>query len=275
MKTRILLVSLPLAGVLLAACDDHNDNCCDAVYVTPGGLYSGTLTDSSASGDRNVYVIVDENGNGRMIDSDYGDYYRLALSNNNFSLSGSFTAFAGSTPFPNNQTTVTGSVSGQITQDGITASFTESNGVTGTLNLVFSNYYYQTSSLSLLSGSWSYSDTTSGYSLSLSINGDGSFSGSDTDGCTYTGNFSIFDPDFDAYHLSYTDSCASGSTFTGLAAYYPQDNQGGEQIEILADDNNGQFIALPVDPPGAAARSGSASSKARPPVLVKRSVLTH
>lgn len=243
MIKQTFLIAMLLGAALLAGCDDSGDD--DYPYATPGGIYEGTLTDNTTQRQTQVFTIIDEDGNGRMIDDDTGDFYSLSLSNDGLDLSGTLQGYAGGSAFPGGQAQISGNLSGQITDEGLSASFTESNGDSGTLSLSFDYYYYSYSNLPLLAGGWGYSD--SGFSLSLSINADGSFNGNSSDGCIYTGYFSIFDSYYNAYHVNYTQTCGnSASNFTGLASYFPDDSLGPEEIELLADNGSGGYLAVPL-----------------------------
>lgn len=237
------LIAILVGAALLAGCDNSGED--DYFYATPGGIYKGTLTDNTTQRQTQVFAIIDEDGNGRMIDDDTGDFYSLSLSNDGLDLSGTLQGYAGGSAFPGGQAQVSGNLGGQITDEGLSASFTESNGDSGTLNLSFDYYYYSYSNLPLLAGGWGYSD--SGFSLSLSINADGSFNGNSSDGCAYAGHFSIFDSYYNAYHVNYTQTCGnSSSNFTGLASYFPDDSLGPEEIELLADNGSGGYLAVPL-----------------------------
>ena len=78
--------------------------------------------------------------------------------------------------------------------------------------------YKQTSALATLMGTWSY--TASGFSLTVTIATNGTFTGTDSNNCAYAGSFGIINPEFNAYSETYTRTCNGTTlTFTGLATY--------------------------------------------------------
>ena len=59
------------------------------------------------------------------------------------------------------------------------------------------------------------------YSPSLTFDSAGKITGSDSGGCTYGGSVTTPDTAHNDYAVSFTSSCLSGSTFTGIGAYFP------------------------------------------------------
>lgn len=255
---RILPATSCLAAMaLLAACGGNDDNCC--VYATPGGLYDGTLNPGNTQQQDNVYAIVDENGYGRMIDYTSGDYYPLALNNNGLTLGGTYQVFgaAAGTPIQS------GTVSGQLYVNGLSATLSNSNGTSDSLNTLLDFTYFNSSSVEMLAGNWSYDAGGNSFGITMSVAGTGNWTGTDTDGCSYSGDFALDNPYYDAYYVSYTQTCGqTADHFSGIAAYYYADSQYPSGIEILADDGAGSFLAVevlsgPVPAVSAAATAGS------------------
>ena len=73
------------------------------------------------------------------------------------------------------------------------------------------------SSLALVSGIWSYSNST-GYTITLSIDSLGGFVGSDTNGCLYSGNLSIENPTMNIYQVRLMQSVSA----SGCIQYIPE-----------------------------------------------------
>ena len=263
-----LTYCLAATALLLAACSNNDDD----FYATPGGLYAGTLSASSLQD--STYAIIDESGFGRMIDSTSGDYYRLSLSNKDLSLSGTYQEYPAS-----GDAAVSGDFSGRLTDQGMKGSFIVSGSTVSSLSALFDNNYFYRSNLNLLVGNWSYSASGDSFSVSLGINSDGSFTGSDSSGCDYAGAFSVFDSDFNAYHVSYTLTCGiTHSSYSGVAAYYYADSQYPAGIELMADDSNGNYLAVQVlsAPATAAAAQVAAPASAKgSPARPAPAVLRH
>jgi hypothetical protein len=234
MHKGLLRAALCCAVLALAACDDNTD-----VEATPGGLYFGDLTGGDGVA-HDAYAIVDEAGYGRMIDDSNGDYYRLSLANNGLSLSGTWERYdvAGSAP-------PSGNFGGELTDAGLNATLSDGGATAATLDLLFDYSYLNGSGLPQLAGNWSYAAADNSYRVSFGIGADGGFSGSDSDGCAYSGSFTLFDTRYDAYHVSYTRTCVGAmASFAGLAAYYYADSQYPAGIELLADDAGGDYLAV-------------------------------
>ena len=92
-------------------------------------------------------------------------------------------------------------------------------GDSGTFSLSFDSRYNRPSSLAAISANWTYTDTN-GYTLSVSIDAQGSITGGGSSGCTINGTASLIDPAHNAYDANITVSnCgAQNGTYTGVAA---------------------------------------------------------
>ena len=230
------------AGIGLAGCGhDHCYNCGD-FGADPSGIYEGTLTDTVTQKATPAVAVIDENGDGRMM-AQNGTYYAFGANTSGYNVFGNFLEF------PGDGTTVKGSYNGSLTQAGLSATFTASGSDTAALSLNFDNNYFLASSLPTLAGSWSYTDTTSGFNLKLSIQSSGAFTGTDSDGCAYSGFFSLVDPNFNAYSESFSQTCgtAAAISYFGLSYYIPAAGSGSNatpaMINFLADDDNGHFVS--------------------------------
>ena len=109
--------------------------------------------------------------------------------------------------------TLTGTVAENETgQKQILSHFkTLNGGDTGALNVEYNEIYNQQSSLKFLQGAWSFTDRDE-LTTSITINEQGEIAGGDTDECKITGNVSIINPEYNAYHLNINISnCGSTS----------------------------------------------------------------
>ena len=204
------------------------------------GIYEGTLTNPGAQQGNSVFAIIAETGDGRVSSQD-GTYYRLSLAEAGYSVRGTFSGYSTGVSFPNGGLSTAGTVGATLTLAGLSGTLTDNAGHADALALTYDNTYAIGSSLATLVGAWSYS--TSGFSLTLTIQADGTLSGLDASGCSYSGAFSLIDPAFDAYSESYTRTCNGSSVgFTGLASYFPAAGTTPAQIRLLADDGAGQYL---------------------------------
>jgi hypothetical protein len=205
------------------------------------GIYEGTLTDTASRQETPVVAIIAENGDG-AISGQEGVYYRLSVGTWGYDVSGSFAGYSQGTNFPNGTHATSGSVSSSVTTAGLSGSLTDQTGDVATLSLNFDGAYDHPSALPTLAGSWSYS--SGGFSLTATIQSDGTFSATDSNSCSYIGVFGIIDPSFNAYNESFVRSCNGVSMpFTGLASYFPATNGAAAHIELLADDHAGDYLA--------------------------------
>ncbi len=205
------------------------------------GIYEGTLTDQVTQKVNPVEVIIAENGDGVMSGQD-GSYYRLSVGTWGNTVSGSYSAYSQDPILPNGVQSDSGAVSGTVTPAGVSGTLTDKVGDVASLSLTFDNTYALASSLPTLAGS--RSSDVNGFSLTATILSDGTFSAVDSNNCTYSGSFSLIDPNFNAYGESFVRSCSvSTASFTGLASYFPATGSGApNQIRLFADDNQGGYL---------------------------------
>lgn len=226
-----------ISGLALAGCGHSHCDFCDA---DPSGIYEGSLTDNVTRQSTPAVAVIDENGDGRMM-AQSGTYYRFSVNTSGFDVFGNVLAF------PGDGSTANGSLNGSLTQSGLNATLSANGSNPAALALNFDNNYFLASSLPTLAGTWSASNS-SGFKLSLSIQSSGAFSGTDSNSCSYSGFFSLVNPNFNAYSESFTQTCGSaGSSYSGLAYFIPAAGSGSNatpaMINFLADDNGGHFVS--------------------------------
>jgi hypothetical protein len=209
--------------------------------ITADGYYEGSISAPGNAASVPVVAIIADNGDGAIAGQD-GTYYRLNVSLPNNTLTGSYIGISDGANFPNGTQTTSGTISAVATPN-LTGTLSDSSGVKESLAFNFDSVYNTGSALANLAGTWSYT-APNGFNLTATIRQDGTFSAMDSNSCTYSGAFSLIDPNFDAYSETYTRSCAGTNVmFTGLATYFPAN--GGTQnadIKILADDHASEFL---------------------------------
>ena len=207
---------------------------------SPGtGYYEGTLTNPGQA-QTPVVAIIAENGEGRISGTD-GTYYRLSVAGGGNLLSGSFNAFSQGPKFPDGTLADGGTFSATLLPSGFNGTLQYTAGGAGALMLQFDTVYNLGSSLSTLAGTWSY--TANGFSWTVTVRPDGTFSAVDSNSCSYTGAFSLIVPNFNAYGENYVRTCnGTPVTFTGLATYFPPTNGVNAEIKMLADNDAGEFL---------------------------------
>jgi len=215
---------------------------CAGPVITGDGYYEGSLTSQGKPQPTPVVAIIADNGDGAIAGQD-GTYYRLNVSLPNNNVTGTYFALSQGPNFPNGTQASSGSISA-VAYPNLNGTLSDQTGATESLAFNFDTVYNLSSSLATLAGTWSY--TANGFSLTATIRPDGTFSAIDSNSCTYSGAFSLIDPNFNAYHDSYARSCNGVSvTFTGLATYFPPvGNTARADIKVLADDNASEFLVV-------------------------------
>jgi hypothetical protein len=124
---------------------------------------------------------------------------------------------------------------------------TDQLGKTETLTLTYDIQYGAAPGMDLLAGTWSA--TANGLTLRIFINADGSLSGDDSESCTYAGTVFSDDPNVDMFYTTFTRSCSSGSTvFSGLVSYFPPAGSTPVELQFMADDTKGDYLAFLLQP---------------------------
>ena len=241
---RLWLVMAISGSSLLAGCGDSGGSCDSAdcifpVTVTGDGYYEGTLTIPGGAQAHPAVAIIADNGDGVISDQN-GTYYRLNVSLPENDVSGTFYGISQGVNFPNGTLKTTGSISADASPSVLNGTLADPTVDTFSLN--FDTIYNLGSSLATLAGNWSY--VANGFTLTVTIRPDGTFTAIDSNNCTYTGAFGLIDPEFNAYSENYTRSCgAVNVTFTGLATYFPPTgNTANAEIKLLADDGASEFL---------------------------------
>lgn len=212
------------------------------------GIYEGTLRDQASQQQTPVVAIIADDGEAR-ISGQNATYYRLNVFSSGYSASGSFSAYSQGPDFANGTLTTSGSFSAAPISAGLNVTLTleYNDGDSATLALKFDQTYNAPSALSMLAGSWTY--TSGSFTLNASIQSNGTLSGTDSNSCTYSGDFSLIDETFDAYDATYTLTCNGvNQTYSGLASYFPATLSAPAQIKLYADDQTGGFLAATLQP---------------------------
>ena len=95
----------------------------------------------------------------------------------------------------------------------------------GRFNLIYFPSYEKRSLLNKLEGIWVFNQASSGglvYTITLTIDPDGTVFGSNTPGCVYNGSFQVIDSSFNVYRLSLETSLCGNldGTYEGLASLF-------------------------------------------------------
>ncbi len=184
----------------------------------PAGLWQGTFTSDTAqtaffaiiaetaethfiSGGRRTQLIGTTTVSGDDLFADLNRFERLTTTAKDADLNGTVTVSA----TINERDSIRGTFESEPPTD------------TGTVNLFYDSLYERSSDLTKLASVWT--DSAADFTLTLTISPDGFLTGSDSDGCNYTGQVSIIDPDFNAYDLTLQIASTGGTCGLTGGAY--------------------------------------------------------
>lgn len=215
-----------ISALLLAACgggggggpDTGNDDPpppAPPPDAKPGGYYTGSFVSDSGGSAIRVDGMVLESGEAVFM-SQYGAY-TAHFEPDGTTLDAEFEAFAllGWT-WDGTNSYLHGNIDGTVSERaGINGSYTL-GGDSGTFSLTYKPEGYEGSSaMSYLVGAWGYSVPDTGYTVSVNIDSNGIINGSDTDSCTYYGQVSLVDPNYNGYKLTNMRIDCPGFSLTG------------------------------------------------------------
>jgi len=108
--------------------------------------------------------------------------------------------------------------SGTVTeQESMSLSFDTSYGTRGTVSLSFNDIYNRKSSLALVEGTWNY--TSDDYSITITVQSDGTYWGQDSEGCVISGSIGLLDTSHNLYDVNtLIESCGeTNGSYTGFS----------------------------------------------------------
>jgi hypothetical protein len=215
------------------------------------GIYEGTLTASHKHAIP-VVALVPESGP-TLLSAQDGSFYRLNVATSAGVASGSYRAFSMTGGLPNGSPSDSGSASLLASAKALNAralevTLADQQGNEQSLDLTLDTRYKAPPPSGALVGTW-YNPTANGVTVTLSIDADGSLSGNDSDGCTYTGNVNSVNRRLNVLETNFTRDCASGTVrFAGLVSYLPSPESTPAELQFMADDPNGDYLALLLQP---------------------------
>ncbi len=177
--------------------------------VMPIGLWEGEVVSDGIT--YQVLGLVAPDGEGRFIVDD-GEQDKVMLTLNGDKFTGSILGYD-----YDGLLIASGTIEGSYSSTSISGSTTVGGNVIGSFSFGISDQSNDGASLDTVKGNYSTIDAET----SIAIDVDGILSGSDTDGCQYSGNVTVPDSSVNVYKLVLeVSSCGIfDSTYTGLAAY--------------------------------------------------------
>lgn len=183
---RVKMGFMALAFLGLAACGGGGDSS-NSTPTTANvqGNWQGSYTISGVSGSTPITAVIQSGGFGFFFDTN-GVIYVLPQLSGSTTLSGTITAYApAGTTFADGHTQDNFSVSGTASDTSISGTFS-GNGETGTFSLSSTTPFTGTPALNPGAVFGFYVGVGSG-AVNITLNGGGSFFGSDSNGCMLTG----------------------------------------------------------------------------------------
>jgi hypothetical protein len=210
-----------------------------------GGIWDGMFSSNVVAFNAHMIGIVSEDREVRFI-SDDGVQTFGTVSVSGKTVSGNLTSIApsGYLFVDGSQigiTTINGTVQEKKTLSGVYSG----SGDQGTLFLHYDGMYDRDSALSLLEGTWNLDYLDSQFiDLTLNIQSDGTFTGSDNRGYTYEGNITIINPEYNCYRASVivTDTGNNTFVYSGLIALGDH-YQTNDLLYFAVDYDNTESIA--------------------------------
>ena len=199
-----------------------------------GGIYNGRITGGCGQCPFDVFVIISEDGeyltqdlefltraNAGKVDVTGGDF---TGTRNLYGFNFGVTPFGHipTAPSPADNDNANRSIEGRVTErSSISADYMHNGNHSVDMDLTYDTQYERASSLATIAGTYSVDDGA-GFTLTYVIDNTGEINGSDTTGCTVSGNVEIIDAAYNMYRtdLSFA-ACgangADGAGYTGLA----------------------------------------------------------
>lgn len=268
-KTASYLIPLGLLTTALCACGGGgggggggNSNPGPAptppvVNLSPGGIFHGRVTGCSTVCPVDTIMLIAEDGEWIGMDPRYiggANVGQMTMSGSSFSglrrLYGGAPRAYGFRPTqpatiqtPDHLRAFEGDV---VERVSITGDLVHGLSRNTKVAATFDPVYEKDSSLAVVAGTYSVADTT-GYTLTYTIDSNGTLAGSDTHGCVVSGSVATIDGDFNMYRFD-TDFSSCGATgaqghFTGIGAL-TDTGAGLESLlfYVVADDDSSLVI---------------------------------
>jgi hypothetical protein len=228
---RLILIS---SIIFVASCGggsggggDGDDGGAGSLKVDADGFWDGTFTENSVTYNLSA-VIYDDKFIG--ISADAGALYTGNVAVDGSTMTGDVGVLEIGGGF-DHTTSVTATVVAGSTIDGTTADATG----TTTFALTYNDLWDRDPDLATVAGI--YSATTGLYTFTMTVATDGSYTGSDTDGCAYSGTITPFDTTHNYYQLTMTvTNCgAEDGTYAGTT-FLDDFNVPNDLLVLIIDD---------------------------------------
>jgi hypothetical protein len=242
LNNRIFLALTLTSTLALSACGGGGGGDSTPVpNASVGGLWSGPATSIDGTESYELFGAITETGRFVFISETGLDIGNIFTTGN--SADGGFDSYLLT------GTEVSGLLTGNVAQrqrfNGTI--FTLDNTEAGTFDLAYDNAYEVSTSLADVEGTYTAS-FTSGFSETYTFDADGTFTGSDTNGCIYAGSLAIINANYAVLELNGTVSACTDeptlSSFNGLLAFERANTDTNDLIIAAGAGEAGAFLAL-------------------------------
>ncbi len=206
-----------------------------------GGIWRGTVTSVINGATYKAIGLITETGEIRFLTDD-GEQTLGNVTVDGGAFNASLTSYApiGTVFAQNNSSVISGTALGTVAEKSSLSGTTSYSGsVTSTFTFSYDSIYERNSSLSSVAGT--YSDTDGfGYTETYSIDSLGNISGSDTNGCQFSGRIQILDSNYNVYriNLTVTNCSVANDTYSGLATLLDENGSANDTLAASFSGTN-------------------------------------
>ena len=201
------------------------------------GIWMGAFTSNINNWTFNVVGIITESGLARFAVPSFGTQYSgvVHVSGNSFS---STAETYGSAGIYIGMVNIAGTFTPKLIMNGTYSGV----GDKGIFSLAYNSLYERPSSLTEIVGNWT--DYSSGYYQTVTIDLNGNITSESIGGCIYSGNVSIIDSSHNIYHwnLNVNNCGAKSGVYNGLAILTDTDNK-NDTLLASASNSTYSFVA--------------------------------
>jgi hypothetical protein len=215
MKKTLLIITI--LSVVLSACGGgggggSSDSSPEPTTKSISGIWIGSFTSNIFHSTYGLIGIVTESGVARFAATSSLTQYSTVLKVSGNKFTSTATGY-----FPSGSYAGMGDIAGTFTPKGIINGTYSSTIDTGTFSLAYSSLYERPSSLSAIAGTWT--NYSSGYYETITIDSSGNITRPPISGCTTSGSISIIDSNYNAYNITLNvNNCGSqNGLYSGLA----------------------------------------------------------
>lgn len=246
--------------VTLAACGGGGSEAPAPILPAPdpdasvGGVWHGTSTNSFQPGVIQFDALILENGQGRLFDENFVNY-EIDVSSDGDEFSGTVRVYAYPPMlFPGGATVLDGTITGTIDERNMMDGTWTASGETGDFSMAYDAPGYEIDvTLAGVVGTWTFTPILPPpgmFSVTVTIDADGSVNGQDSQGCVYSGT--LTDPAFQDdqfngllldWEITATGNCTIFGNYSGQAGLI--EDATDPDVLLISVDDDAMSISFP------------------------------